>query len=361
MTVTRKLTLPALLASALIAGTTYAAEPGFYIGAGAGQTTVDQDADDLGFEGPENFKIDDDDFGWKAYVGYNFLPWLGIEGGWVDFGSVSQNFALPGIGPNKDGKVDTDLSAFEGFLVGRLPIGPVDLFAKVGGANIRSEIKSKNYGTNDDNDAQFAYGVGAEYLLGHWGFRVEAQGYDTNEVDDFYFISAGVNYRFGGAKPAAVAVAAPIAAACADGDNDGVCDADDICPSTPSGNRVDVAGCSCDYTLTLEFALDSAELSENDKRRLDELVPILTNPKDTSIAGVIDGYTDNTGTPEYNLDLSKRRAAAVDEYLHSKGVATGRFIPHGYGEANPVASNDTFEGRAENRRIELRRTDCGVR
>ena len=131
--------------------------------------------------------------------------------------------------------------------------------------------------------------------------------------------------------------------------------------SASTRRRVDTVGCSCDYVLMLEFALDSAELSMNDKARLDELVPVLTNPKDTSIAGVINGYTDITGRPEYNMGLSQRRAASVDNYLHSKGVAKGRFIPHGYGEANPVASNDTSEGRAQNRRIELRRTDCGVK
>lgn len=352
MTVIRKLTLLALLAPALFAGAAYAAEPGFYIGGAVGQTTVDKDASDFGYEGDTDFNIDDDDVGWKAYVGYNFLPWLGIEGGYIDFGSVSQDAGFD--------SVDTDLSAVQGFLVGRLPIGPVDLFAKLGGANRRAEIDTQNFGKSDDNKALFAYGIGAEYILGHWGFRLEAEGYDTNEVDDFYFLSAGVNYRFGGSKPAPV-VAAPVAAACSDTDNDGVCDTDDICMDTPAGRRVDVVGCSCDYTLILEFAFDSDELSVNDKVKLDALIPVLTHPKDTSIAGVIDGYTDTVGDADYNLGLSQRRAESVDNYLHSKGVATGRFIPHGFGEANPVASNDTEEGRALNRRIELRRTDCGVK
>jgi outer membrane protein OmpA-like peptidoglycan-associated protein len=358
MTFTRKLTLLALLAPTLFAGAAYAAEPGFYIGIGGGQTTIDKDASDFGYEGDTDFNIDDDDTGWKAYVGYNFLPWLGIEGGYVDFGSVtgggfSEEYGFEGA--------DTDLSAVQGFLVGRLPIGPVDLFAKVGGANRRAEMDTDNFGKSDDNKALFAYGVGAEYILGHWGLRVEAEGYDTNEVDDFYFISAGVNYRFGGAKPAAVVAAPVVAAACSDMDNDGVCDTDDICLETPSGRRVDAVGCSCDYTLILEFAFDSDVLSINDKVQLDALIPVLTNPKDTSIAGVIDGYTDIVGDADYNLGLSQRRAESVDNYLHSKGVATGRFIPHGYGEANPVASNETEDGRAQNRRIELRRTDCGVK
>ena len=92
---------------------------------------------------------------------------------------------------------------------------------------------------------------------------------------------------------------------------------------------------------------------------LDALVPVLTNPKVSFIGGKIDGYTDEIGTEAYNLDLSKRRAQAVFNYLESKGVdMAGRFTTHGYGQSDPIASNDTEEGRAKNRRVVLHRTDC---
>jgi hypothetical protein len=110
------------------------------------------------------------------------------------------------------------------------------------------------------------------------------------------------------AKPAPVVAAAP--AKCPDADHDGVCDAADQCPNTP--------------------------------------------------AGEVDGYTDSTGEEAYNVGLSKRRAQAVVDYVKSQGVNLGdRFTVNGYGEAYPVASNDTKEGRAQNRRVVLRRTDCG--
>ena len=118
-------------------------------------------------------------------------------------------------------------------------------------------------------------------------------------------------------------------------------------------------GCNCHYSLNLEFAFDSAELSINDMVQLDALVPILKNPKISFIGGKIDGYTDSTGSDSYNMGLSKRRADSVYKYLESKGVNLGsRFTTQGYGEADPVASNDTEEGRAQNRRVVLRRTDC---
>ncbi len=112
------------------------------------------------------------------------------------------------------------------------------MFAKVGAADLEAEARqTQNFGTDSDNDTQLAYGVGAAYNFGegHWGLRVEAEGYDDNEVDDFYFVSAGITYRFFSDKVEPVAAAAPVAVApakCPDGDGDGVCDAVDQCPDT---------------------------------------------------------------------------------------------------------------------------------
>ena len=159
------------------------------------------------------------------------------------------------------------------------------------------------------------------------------------------------------AKPAPIA-AAP--AKCPDGDQDGVCDAEDQCPNTPAGAHISQGGCDCNYVLTLGFPLDSAELHADDKARIDAIIPILKNPKVGFIAGEVDGYTDDTGDEAHNLALSKRRAQAVADYVQSQGVKLGdRFSVNGYGEAYPVANNDTNEGRMQNRRVVLRRTDCG--
>ena len=66
------------------------------------------------------------------------------------------------------------------------------------------------------------------------------------------------------------------------------------------------------------------------------------------------GHTDNQGAPAKNLDLSKRRAAAVKTYLASKGVATTRLISEGFGQTKPVGDNKTAEGRQRNRRVEMK-------
>jgi outer membrane protein OmpA-like peptidoglycan-associated protein len=149
---------------------------------------------------------------------------------------------------------------------------------------------------------------------------------------------------------------------CSDTDNDGVCDNTDQCPSTPPGKRVGPAGCDCDYTLTTNFAFDSAELTDADKDELDKLAKVLVNPKLNFVTGHVDGYTDTTGKPEYNQKLSERRAQAVADYLQSKGVAVGsRMGVQGHGEADPIADNNTEEGRGLNRRVVIRRTDCSAR
>ncbi len=161
-------------------------------------------------------------------------------------------------------------------------------------------------------------------------------------------------------KPAPPPVAT-VPAKCADTDMDGICDTNDQCPDTKAGTRVGAAGCNCDYTLQTHFANDSANLVDAaDKAELDRLAAVMTNPKLQFVAGEIDGYTDNVGDPAYNEKLSKERADAVAEYLKSKGVVLGdRFATKGFGAADPVADNSTEEGRASNRRVTIRRTDCG--
>jgi outer membrane protein OmpA-like peptidoglycan-associated protein len=72
----------------------------------------------------------------------------------------------------------------------------------------------------------------------------------------------------------------------------------------------------------------------------------------------VQGHTDNVGDDDYNLRLSRARAAAVRDWLVANGVAGSRLGVNGYGKARPVASNDDDNGRARNRRVEIARPDC---
>ncbi len=100
------------------------------------------------------------------------------------------------------------------------------------------------------------------------------------------------------------------------------------------------------------FDFDSAKLRPTANAKLNEVVEFAAAYPDAKLE--ISGYTDSVGAEKYNLTLSERRAAAVKKYLVDKGVPDDRIDRKGYGEADPVASNKTKEGRAKNRRVEIR-------
>lgn len=101
----------------------------------------------------------------------------------------------------------------------------------------------------------------------------------------------------------------------------------------------------------LLFDVDRSDLSETSKQNLNNLAQTFAKYPDTNI--MIEGHTDSSGAREHNLTLSERRAKAVAHYLAGLNVKSSRFSIMGYGPDQPVAANDTAEGRAKNRRVEL--------
>ena len=140
-----------------------------------------------------------------------------------------------------------------------------------------------------------------------------------------------------------------------DSDGDGVVDSIDRCPNTPKGTPVDNYGCALATEYKLEqvnFEFDSARLTAGSTAMLDEGVKILKRHSDLKVE--IAGHTDSQGAEEYNQGLSERRAQAVADYLIGHGANGSNITVKGYGEGQPVADNGTKEGRAANRRVELR-------
>ena len=176
-----------------------------------------------------------------------------------------------------------------------------------------------------------------------------------------------------------------------DSDGDGVFDNMDKCPNTLAGRKVNAEGCEPDsdgdgivdgtdkcptvYAKTADgcpepvvepapvgapqklvlgdvlFETNKAALTQDSTATLDQAAASLQDWGDVKVE--VAGYTDNTGTAEYNEKLSERRADAVRTYLIGKGIAADRLIGKGYGESSPVGDNATVEGRSENRRVEL--------
>jgi OOP family OmpA-OmpF porin len=176
--------------------------------------------------------------------------------------------------------------------------------------------------------------------------------------------TVGFGRRFGAPLPPPVEAAPPpppppppAPAKCSDADNDGVCDEADKCPGTPAGVKVDKVGCPLEQTLKLLFDFDSAELRPESINELERLVKFMGDvPFATAL---IEGHTDSKGSDAYNMTLSDRRAKSVFDYLTSRGVDPARLSSIGKGESAPIADNATEEGRQENRRVMLIRTDTG--
>lgn len=107
------------------------------------------------------------------------------------------------------------------------------------------------------------------------------------------------------------------------------------------------------FTLSADllFPSNSSYLTDKAKVELSKLASVLKQEKTKKIR--VDGYTDATGTVEYNVWLSDKRAASVKKYLEEAGVAGSRITTKGYGPANPVGNNKTPEGRQMNRRVEV--------
>jgi len=99
------------------------------------------------------------------------------------------------------------------------------------------------------------------------------------------------------------------------------------------------------------FDINKAVLKDRSKSELAELAEILQKYENTNI--LLEGHTDDTGTEEHNLELSRLRSQSVANFLADQGVNASRFTIMGYGESQPIADNMTEEGRALNRRVEV--------
>jgi len=105
----------------------------------------------------------------------------------------------------------------------------------------------------------------------------------------------------------------------------------------------------------VNFDFDKSEIRPDASVILDEVVSLLSGAPDVQVR--VEGYTDATGPDAYNQGLSERRAASVRKYLAEHGIAASRLTSAGFGESKPISTNDTREGRALNRRVELQVLD----
>ncbi|MEZ9883400.1 OmpA family protein [Vibrio splendidus] len=287
-------------------------------------------------------KCDDDAIGAGIYSGYNFNDKFGIELSSDFLGDYKTSFSKNGT----TAAFSDPLIAISLTPMYRLAVQQeFDVFFKAGPAYI-------SHGGEDD--VVLSAGIGVEkQLSSDWALRVEYQyfdDFDDNYVQDLNsnLLSVGVSYNFGTGNTTASAAAATASAV-----------AVTQAPSEPITEPAVVVEEKTTVVVTKAqtesfsqgmFETNSTELSTDGKIALMPLVEVLKAHPQSSVDVV--GHTDSAGAAEYNLMISKKRAAAVAAYIEEQGIEADRITASGEGEENPIASNDTAEGRAQNRRVD---------
>ncbi len=212
-------------------------------------------------------------------------------------------------------------------------------------------------------------GAGLEYgMRSGLGFRAEVMANDTDvmygQLGITYRMAAGGKSRtiFASRKPVVQPPLAPppeLAAAHAptDTDLDGVFDLFDQCPQSQIYDIVGESGCEA-FAQRIEvvhFGWDSAELDDNARESLDQIAMRMRENRGANLG--LAAHTDSTGSLPYNKSLSMRRAVAVADYLHTRGVDKAALAIAIEGDSEPTANNAHATGRGENRRVELYATE----
>lgn len=261
-----------------------------------------------------------------------------------------------------------------------------------------SELDFDDYDAADEDI--FNAGGGVRYLIDEaLSARADVRAvHGLNDSFNDMLLTLGLSYAFGGSTPAPEPVPepepmpepepepAPEPVKPADSDNDGIIDEQDQCPNTPVGANVDGVGCPLDsdndgvadyldkcpdslpdarvdskgcklkkvrveeIRMNVKFATNSSVVPQSAMAEIKSVADFMTKHEDLLVE--IEGHSDSMGKAEYNKMLSQRRADAVATVLTEKyGISKTRVKAIGYGEERPVASNETREGRSENRRV----------
>jgi len=173
--------------------TASAIENGFYIGGSIGGSSLEvRDFDDeLG-----DLRFSEGDTAYKLFGGFRFLNFLAVEAGYVDLGNPKD---IVGLVDGDPLEVQIGVTGWDAFAVGLLPLGPVDLFAKVGVVSWDADIRAALDDITDsdtDSGTDAVYGLGVALRLGNVAFRAEGEQFDIGDADDVYMFSVGATFTF---------------------------------------------------------------------------------------------------------------------------------------------------------------------
>lgn len=286
----------------------------------------------------------------NPYAGYMFNDYLGLQG------QIHTTFQVPDNDHRGFAHENRTTTLLGGTIGPRLSL-PLGEFVELYGTG-QGGVFTGLSGRLNHTAPGFSVGGGVDFnvtpqvaigLFGRWNRAymsprpkdLNATGIGTPQVSDEQFgadaqwatFGVGLKYAFNG--PAVAPVPAPPPAPVAQAPAP---------PPRPAKKKI--------VLRSVHFDFDKSAIRP-------DAVPVLNEAAETlkaegGIAVIVEGHTDSVGTDAYNQKLSHRRAGAVRQYLVKHGIPANRITTEGFGESRPVASNDTEDGRAQNRRVELR-------
>jgi OmpA-OmpF porin, OOP family len=329
-----------------------AQDSGWYIGVNGGQARAKLDEKRIvggllenGFATTE-YTNDDRHFSYKGFLGYEINRYFALEGGYFDLGNFDFRARTAPAG-SLAGNIEVDGFNLDAVL--SLPFTEkLSVFGRVGANHAKASDRFVGTGAVNVLDpsrsrraTKVKFGAGLQYdFTASFGMRVEAERYRIDDAvgntGDIDVATVGLLYRFGRHAPSDDAPAAPAAVA-----------APAPAPVIAAAPAKTEQYCSI---LDIEFEINRDEIQREEKEKLAVVGTFLAKYPDTT--AVIEGHTDNVGTPGDNLQLSKRRAENVMSYLlDTFPIAAARVTAVGYGDTRPIGDNDTEEGKRMNRRI----------
>ncbi|WP_087016524.1 OmpA family protein [Thaumasiovibrio subtropicus] len=273
------------------------------------------------------FKFEDrDSIAGGVFFGYNFKPWFAIEAGYTDLGEAK----LSGVTWDIDGfdivgKASWDLTE------------NTEIFGKFGGFRFDNKASGLSTGYTGRDGWATTVGAGLEYFFNNdLSTRLEYQYYADMIEADAHFWGLSLVYNFGGVEPMPVEPAP-------------------MPEPEPEPEPMPVEPMIVEVepiTRNLYFAFDSGELTQDDVQKLVPVAERLRTYPNSQLYVI--GHTDSRGSAEYNQKLSEKRATTVAAYLEQYfNIEESRIFIEGRGEEQPIATNETDEGRQQNRRVEV--------
>lgn len=323
-------------------------DSGGYIGGSLGMSRAEIDDDRIvdalragGFT-TNSINDEDDDTGYKLFGGYQFNRQWSLEGGFFNLGEFGFTANTTPTG-SLTGRTEIQGLSIDPVFTWPLS-GKLSLLGRVGLTYAEADTSYSATGTvspppdRDKRAASYKFGGGAQYdFTRRFGMRAEAESYRIDDAvgneGDINLFSLGLVYRFlADEAPPVQSRPRPVA--------------------PPVLVIVPVAAATVKYCtiLNIEFEINLEEIQREEKEKLAVVATFLKKYPDTT--AVIEGHSDNVGSPEHNMSLSTRRAESVVSYLvETHQIARSRLTAVGYGDTRPLADNATQEGKRQNRRI----------